>query len=99
MKKYVCDLCGWVYDEAAGDAEHNIAPAPVFGEYPTDFVCPLCGASQGGLRRRSNPQLPQDFLPSLLKKGARRGAFLFGPVTGEKCHFLLYRVVFLRYNI
>ena len=24
--KYVCDACGYVYDEAAGDPEHGIAP-------------------------------------------------------------------------
>ena len=26
MKKYVCTVCGYVYDEAAGDPEHGIAP-------------------------------------------------------------------------
>lgn len=46
MKKYVCDLCGWVYDEAAGDAEHNIAPGTKWEDLPADFVCPLCGASK-----------------------------------------------------
>ena len=46
MKKYVCDLCGWVYDEAAGDAEHNIAPSTKWEDLPADFVCPLCGASK-----------------------------------------------------
>ena len=25
MKKYVCDVCGWEYDEALGDAEQGIA--------------------------------------------------------------------------
>ena len=37
MKKYVCDVCGWEYDEAAGDPEHGIE------DLPADFVCPLCG--------------------------------------------------------
>ena len=26
MKKYVCDACGWEYDEALGDPENGIAP-------------------------------------------------------------------------
>ena len=30
MKKYVCEVCGWVYDEALGDPEHGIAPGTKF---------------------------------------------------------------------
>lgn len=26
MKKYVCTVCGWVYDPAEGDPEGGIAP-------------------------------------------------------------------------
>ena len=26
MKKYVCDVCGYVYDEAEGAPDHGIAP-------------------------------------------------------------------------
>lgn len=26
MKKYVCDICGYVYDPAKGDPDGNIAP-------------------------------------------------------------------------
>ena len=44
--KYVCDLCGWVYDEAAGDPEHGIAPGTKFADLPEDFECPLCGAGK-----------------------------------------------------
>ena len=43
MKKYVCDVCGYVYDEAAGDPEHNIAPGTKFEDLPEDWVCPICG--------------------------------------------------------
>jgi len=46
MKKYVCDACGWVYDEAVGDAEHGIAPGTKFDALPDDFVCPLCGVGK-----------------------------------------------------
>ncbi len=44
--KYVCDLCGWTYDEAAGDPEHGIAPGTKFEDLPADFECPLCGAGK-----------------------------------------------------
>ena len=42
MKKYVCDVCGWEYDEAVGDPENNIAPGTKFEDLPEDWICPLC---------------------------------------------------------
>lgn len=46
MKKYVCNVCGWVYDEELGDAENGIAPGTKFEDLPEDFVCPLCGVGK-----------------------------------------------------
>ena len=46
MKKYVCDVCGWVYDEAEGYPEGGIAPGTKFEDLPEDFECPLCGVSK-----------------------------------------------------
>ena len=46
MKKYVCELCGWEYDETAGDPENDIEPGTLFDDLPDDFVCPLCGAGK-----------------------------------------------------
>ena len=43
MKKYVCDVCGYVYDPAAGDPDNGIAPGTAFEDLPADWVCPLCG--------------------------------------------------------
>ncbi len=40
--KYVCDVCGWVYDEEKGDEELGFAPGTKFSELPDDFECPLC---------------------------------------------------------
>lgn len=40
--KYVCNVCGWVYDEQEGDASQNIAPGTPWEELPEDFKCPLC---------------------------------------------------------
>ena len=40
--KYVCELCGWVYDEAAGDTRHGIAPGTAFADLPEDYECPGC---------------------------------------------------------
>ena len=44
--KYVCNLCGYVYDEAAGDPDNGIAPGTKWEDVPEDWVCPLCGAGK-----------------------------------------------------
>ena len=44
--KYVCNVCGYVYDEAAGDPDHGIAPGTNWEELPDDFECPLCGVDK-----------------------------------------------------
>ena len=46
MAKYVCDVCGWEYDEEMGDAEQGIAPGTPFEALGDDFVCPLCGVDK-----------------------------------------------------
>ena len=46
MKKYVCNICGWIYDEAMGDPDNGIAPGTAFEDLPDDFVCPLCGVGR-----------------------------------------------------
>ena len=46
MKKYICKVCGWVYDPAVGDEEGGIAPGTPFEEIPEDWVCPLCGVTK-----------------------------------------------------
>ena len=46
MKKYVCDACGWVYDEELGDPDNGIAPGTKFEDLPDDWVCPVCGVSK-----------------------------------------------------
>ena len=44
--KYVCDLCGYVYDEAAGEPENGVAENTKWEEVPADWSCPLCGAGK-----------------------------------------------------
>ena len=46
MKKWVCTVCGWVYDEELGDADYDLAPGVTFEDLPDDFVCPLCGVGK-----------------------------------------------------
>lgn len=46
MAKYVCEVCGWEYDEALGDESLGIAPGTKFEDLPDDFECPLCGVGK-----------------------------------------------------
>ena len=46
MKKYVCDVCGHIYDPAEGDPDSGIAPGTPFEDLPDDWECPLCGVSK-----------------------------------------------------
>ena len=44
--KYVCDVCGWIYDEEDGYPDAGIEPGTKWDDLPDDFVCPLCGVSK-----------------------------------------------------
>jgi len=46
MKRYVCTACGYVYDEADGDPESNVAAGTKWEDVPEDYVCPLCGVGK-----------------------------------------------------
>ena len=46
MDKYVCSVCGYVYDPEEGDPENGIESGTAFVDLPDDWVCPVCGASK-----------------------------------------------------
>ena len=46
MDKWVCTVCGYVYDPAVGDAANNIAVGTSFEDLPEDWVCPECGVGK-----------------------------------------------------
>ena len=46
MKKYVCDVCGYIYDPDAGDPDNGVPASTAFEDLPDDWVCPVCGASK-----------------------------------------------------
>lgn len=46
MAKFICNVCGYVYDEAAGDPDNGIAPGTPWEDVPDDFTCPLCGVGK-----------------------------------------------------
>ena len=46
MAKYICSVCGFVYDEAKGIPDAGIAAGTRWEDLPEDFECPMCGASK-----------------------------------------------------
>lgn len=46
MEKWVCTVCGYVYDPGKGDPESGIAPGTPFEDLPEGWVCPECGAGK-----------------------------------------------------
>ncbi len=46
MKKYVCTVCGYVYDPANGDTDGGIEPGTAFEDIPDSWVCPVCGVGK-----------------------------------------------------
>lgn len=42
MDRYVCDICGYIYDPAEGDPENGVAPGTAWENVPDEWVCPLC---------------------------------------------------------
>ncbi len=46
MDKYVCSICGYIYDPAVGDPENDIPPGTPFEKLPEGWTCPVCGAGK-----------------------------------------------------
>ena len=67
MAKWVCNICGYIYDPEVGDPDNGVAAGTAWEDVPEDWVCPLCGvgkdqfSEQSGrlglppLRRRQRP--------------------------------------------
>lgn len=46
MERYVCEVCGYVYDPAEGDSEAGIPAGTPFSDLPEGWICPVCGADK-----------------------------------------------------
>ncbi|NBX63095.1 MAG: rubredoxin [Betaproteobacteria bacterium] len=43
---YVCIVCGFIYDEAVGRPEDQIAAGTRWADVPADWTCPDCGVAK-----------------------------------------------------
>lgn len=42
--KYLCLICGYIYDEDAGAPSEGIKPGTLWKDVPEDWLCPDCAA-------------------------------------------------------
>lgn len=46
MQKYICDVCGYVYDPSTGDPDNGVPPNTLFEAIPDNWTCPVCGVGK-----------------------------------------------------
>lgn len=46
MQRYMCNVCGYIYDPEEGDPENGVEPGTPFNDLPGDWTCPVCGAEK-----------------------------------------------------
>jgi flavin reductase (DIM6/NTAB) family NADH-FMN oxidoreductase RutF/rubredoxin len=51
--KYVCPVCGYVYDPAVGDPDAGIPAGTRFEDLPASWVCPVCSAGKPDFVKQS----------------------------------------------
>ncbi len=51
MDKWVCEVCGYIYDPAKGDPDNGVAAGTRFEDIPDSWVCPECGVSKENFRK------------------------------------------------
>lgn len=53
MDKWVCEVCGYIYDPAIGDPDHGFKAGTKFEDLPQDWVCPECGVGKDNFKKLS----------------------------------------------
>ena len=52
MDTYICEVCGYAYDPAAGDPDNGIEPGTAFEALPEDWVCPVCSVGKDQFNKK-----------------------------------------------
>jgi rubredoxin-NAD+ reductase len=45
-QRYLCQFCGYIYDERLGDAAHGLPPGTRWADVPDDWGCPDCAVTK-----------------------------------------------------
>ena len=46
MAKYVCTVCGYLYDPRKGDPDNGVKRGTPFEDLPPSWTCPVCGVDK-----------------------------------------------------
>lgn len=57
FRQYICDACGYIYDEAVGDADSGLVGGTRFEDIPDDWYCPLCGVTKSDFALYEAPSI------------------------------------------
>ena len=49
-RRWVCVVCGYIYNEAVGDPDAGWPPGTRFADIPNGWTCPECGVSKRDFR-------------------------------------------------
>ncbi|NBY27298.1 MAG: rubredoxin [Betaproteobacteria bacterium] len=72
MKTWICIVCGFIYDEAAGLPEEGIAPGTVWADVPAHWACPDCGVAKADFEAVDIRVRPADGPALLVQQGSTR---------------------------
>jgi rubredoxin len=50
--KYVCEICGYIYDPEKGDPSQDIQAGTAFKKLSDSWRCPLCGVDKSQFTKR-----------------------------------------------
>ena len=50
LRRWLCEACGLIYDEARGDPDSGLPPGTRFEDIPEDWRCPVCGVGKADFR-------------------------------------------------
>jgi rubredoxin len=53
MSKYICEICGYIYDPMKGDPSQGIPAGTSFEKLPDDWKCPICGVEKNMFKKMS----------------------------------------------
>jgi rubredoxin-NAD+ reductase len=83
-QRWICDACGYIYDEAQGDPDSGLAPGTRYVDIPEDWQCPLCGLRKSDLRL-----LPEVVQPVPSRPAATTAARGGAPSKGGAEHVVI----------
>ncbi len=51
MERYVCSICGYVYDAETGDPDKGVTAGTKWADVPEEWECPTCGADKSAFEK------------------------------------------------